>query len=301
MTDNSKAVSLRTGGHLAPIYPQSIEDVYRLATMALRSGMLKPIKTGYGDAAVVEDNDSTLARGTMIIMQGMEIGVPPMQSLQLLAMINGRIVAHSEAVPGILLAKGFKLKDSWSGAEMSDEWTCTVELTRPDGEKFTGSFSVKDAKQAKLWDQSPTKTSYGKTKPNDSAWFCYPQRMLKARALGFVGKDGGADALKGIGVREEIEDDIRHREPRDITPVHDKQSALDLPDIPDISPAHTDETEIPSEIDPDMVLDHLRLALQHCDDTEEWALICESNEDDIAMLPATYQIKARRMLAEAAP
>jgi hypothetical protein len=222
-----------------PIVPQTIEDVYRLATMAYKSGMLKPLKSGYGENAVIEDAEATLARGTMIIMQGMEIGVPPMQSVQLLAMINGRITAHSEAVPGILWARGFKLREWFTGAEMSDDWTAHCEITRPTGEKVAGSFSVRQAKRAGLWDQSPTKTSFGKTKPNDSAWFRYPDRMLKARALGFAGKDGAADALKGIMVREEADDTVGMK---DVTPVPVQPSPLELPEIPD-EPEHDDTKE----------------------------------------------------------
>lgn len=308
-------VPLRAGGSaLLPIYPQSIEEVYRLSKMALTAGMLKPQKTGYGDNAVYEDAEAVLARGTMIIMQGMELGIPPMQSVQLLAMINGRIVAHSEAVPGLLLSKGFKIKETWSGTPMADDWTCTIELTRPTGEKFTGSFSVADAKQAQLWDQSPTKTSFGKTKPNDAAWFRYPQRMLKARALGFVGKDGGADALKGLMVREEMEDMIRAEQARDITP--NKQIApLEITDdIPDNSgtqsaKSSTQQADLaPNEPDtePDMIADPdgivAKLAddIALCDTAEELAEVAESYADLIPRLPKPQRKKAEKLMKDAA-
>lgn len=261
----SNVATLRAGGQMAPIVPQSIEDVYRLATMALKSGMLKPLRQGYGDNSVEEQPEATLARGTMIIMQGMEIGVPPMQSIQLLAMINGRITAHSEAVPGILWAKGFRLREWFTGKEMEDDWTAHCELTRPSGEKVTGQFSVNQAKRAGLWDRSPTVTKYNKTKPNDSAWFRYPDRMLKARALGFAGKDGGADALKGIMVTEEATDQmqIEHmvEAPRAIPAI------ADLPDIPDEAPASdTDEAReaIKSALNIEM-LEHVREAYADAD------------------------------------
>ncbi len=284
---------LRSGGTLAPIVPQTIEDVYRLATMAFKSGMLKPLKSGYGDNAVEEAPEATLARGTMIIMQGMEIGVPPMQSIQLLAMINGRITAHSEAVPGILLSKGFKLKDTWSGTEMADDWTCTVELTRPDGEKFCGKFSVRDAKQAGLWDQNPTKQSYGKTKPNDSAWYRYPKRMLKARALGFAGKDGGSDALKGIGIREEADDMARVEDMRDVTP---SQVALSLPDIPDEAPADT--TQDDPIADTAGFLAKLTEDRKLCTSLEELQELSAANEDIVKRLPLKDQLRASVILSE---
>lgn len=262
---------LRAGGALHPIVPQSIEDVYRLATMAYKSGMLKPLKTGYGDNAQNEDAEATLARGTMIIMQGMEIGVPPMQSIQLLAMINGRITAHSEAVPGILWARGFKIREWFTGKEMADDWTAHCELTRPGGDKIEGNYSVADAKRAGLWDQAPTKTAYGKTKPNDGAWYRFPKRMLKARALGFAGKDGGADALKGIQIRDEAEDIEAIRDMRDVSPSLPASKALELPDIPDTAPAEPegDETNeaksaIASAVNVEM-LNHLREAYPDAD------------------------------------
>lgn len=239
---------LRAGRALNPIYPQSIEEVYRLATMALRSGMLKPIKKGWGDDAEEEPEAATLARGTMIIMQGMEIGIPPMQAVQLLAMINGRITAHSEAVPGLLLAHGIKIKEWWTGEEMSDDWTCHIELTRPGGDKHVSSFSVKDAKRARLWDQRARITKKGKGNTtyevdNDSPWFKYPKRMMRARALGFAGKDFGADALKGIQIREEAEDMLRIEDARDVTPA---PAIPDLPEIPDFPDA---VDEMPAEED----------------------------------------------------
>lgn len=269
----SNVAIMRAGGGLSPIYPQSVEDAYRLAKMAFQAGMLIPQKKGYGDSAIVEDDDAVLARGTMIIMQGMEIGVPPMQAVQLLAMINGRITAHSEAVPGLLLAHGFKLKETWTGTEMQDDWTCTIELIRPNGDKYIGSFSVKDAKQAGLWDQNPTRPGYqGKPKANDSAWFRYPKRMLKARALGFAGKDGGADVLKGIAVREEIEDQARVENMRDVTPV----AQISPPDIPDEIPeTPVDQTpaapDVPDETITDEAgfLDKLQADYSACDSEAE--------------------------------
>lgn len=293
----TQVVAMRAGSSLSPIYPQSIEEVYRLAKMALTSGMLKPQKTGFGDNQQIENTEAVLARGTMIIMQGMEIGVPPMQSVQLLAMINGRITAHSEAVPGLLLAKGFKIKESWTGVEMADDWTCRIELTRPDGAVHVGTFSVKDAKRAGLWDQAPIKTSYGKTKPNDSSWFRYPQRMLKARALGFAGKDGGADALRGIQIREEVEDMARVANMRDVTP---SPAALEIPDdIPDKEISAPDEEAEPIS-DVEGFMSKLKEEIEFCASESELSEVREANADLIKRLPEDAQRKAMAMLSEAA-
>ncbi len=255
----SNIAPLRSGASsLLPIYPTSFDDVVRFARMSIIGGMIKPITKGYGDSAETEGNNALEARATMVILQGMELGLPPMQSVQLLAMINGRITAHSEAVPGLLLSKGFKIKQSWSGTEMQDDWTAICELARPDGGVFVGTFSVKDAKQANLWDQREKIKKKRKDKSeyevdNDSAWKRYPKRMLWARALGFAAKDGGSDAMKGLMVREEMDDFIRSELARDITPDADairvsKPLALELPDIPDEAPAADDIADVKDAI-----------------------------------------------------
>lgn len=296
---NTKVPTMHAGGHLSPIYPHSIEEVYRLATMALKSGMLKPVSKGYGDAAEVEDEAATLARGTMIIMQGMEIGLPPMQSLQLLAMINGRIVAHSEAVPGLLLAHGFKIKERWTGTEMADDWTCHVELTRRNGDTHTSSFSVKDAKQARLWDQRDKITKKGKggstyQADNDSPWFKYPKRMLRARAIGFAGKDFGADALRGIQTHEEAEDMLRVEHSRDITP----EPSPELPDIPDVPDEPPQDEPLPVA-NVDEYLKHYAEELAATDGETRLEFI-EGNADIVAQLPSAAKATIARMIGDAA-
>jgi hypothetical protein len=300
----SKVLAMRAGGALSPIYPQSIEEVYRLATMALKSGMLKPITKGWGEDAETESAEATLARGTMIIMQGMEIGVPPMQAVQLLAMINGRITAHSEAVPGLLLAHGIKLREWWSGTEMADDWTCHVELTRPDGEKHESTFSVKDAKQARLWDQREQITKKGKNNTtyntaNDSPWFKYPKRMLRARALGFGGKDFGADVLKGIQIKEEAEDMLRVEHSRDITP----SPIAELPDIPDVPDIPDAVDEMPADddviADPAGFVEHYRDQYAEASDDERKEII-DSNADIVARLPDQYRREIANIISEAA-
>lgn len=250
---SSKVSSLRAGASaLLPIYPETFEDVVRLARMACIAGMIKPMRIGYGDDARTEDSGTVEARATMIILEGMEVGLPPMQAIQLIAMINGRMTVHSEGVPAVLLSKGFKIKQEFSGIEFQDDFTAVCTLTRPDGDSIRSAFSVKDAKDAGLWDASATVTKYGKTKPNDSAWHLYPKRMLWARALGFAAKDKGADALRGLMVREEMDDMIRSQKAFDITPEAPRLATAGLdaiPEIQDSAPPHAD-TEAPSDSGP---------------------------------------------------
>lgn len=256
-TPSKSLATMKAGATaLLPIYPETFDDVVRFARMAIFAGMVKPQKVGYGDNAVVEDERSTEARATMIVMQGMELGLPPMAAVQLIAMINGRMTVHSEGVPGILLSKGFKIEKQFVGKEYDDDFKAVCKLTRPDGQVFIGEFSVKDAKEAGLWDDSATVTKFGKAKPNDSAWYRYKKRMLWARALGFAQKDGGSDATKGLMVREEVEDMLRSREAIDITP-DVPALAADIPEIPEDSddipelPMDDDESGLADQADDD--------------------------------------------------
>lgn len=297
---------MAAGGSLRAIYPQNVEEAYRFSKMAFQAGVLVPLEKGYGNKKVTEEEQATLARGTMLILQGMEVGVPPMQSIQLLALIKGRITAHSEAVPGILLAHGCKIKTWWTGTEMADDWTCHKELTRPNGDVYYGSYSVMDAKRAALWDQKPTKPGWNGNpdKPNDSAWFRNPKRMLNARALGNVGKDGASDFLKGIAIREEMED--LEAQMRDITPV--AQPIIEAPEIPDIdqtppaeaaapdAPDVPDVDQDPPIADPESFLAKLREDIGLCESAEEADEIREHNASMLDRLSPADRVRAEAIL-----
>ncbi len=283
--------------HLAPIYPTSFDEAVRFGRMAIIAGMIKPIKSGYGDREEVESAEAMEARATMIILQGMEIGLPPMQAVQLLAMINGRITAHSEAVPGLLWSKGFKIKDEWTGTEMADDWTAHCTVTRPDGSSITRKFSVADAKRSRLWSPSGKVTKKGKggstyEADNDSPWHRFPPRMLWARALGYAAKDGAADAMRGLIVREEAEDMAR-AEPRDITP-----PAVSLEPPPSDDPPQVEEPEEAAITDVDGFLEHYRSELVSLEG-EHRAEFINGNSDIVSRLPKAAQRKVAAMLAKA--
>jgi len=307
----SQAIAqLRAGtSPLLPIYPSSFEDVVRFARIGIMAGMVKPQKKGWGDDAQEEDASAVEARATMIVLQGMELGIPPMQSLQLLAMINGRIVAHSEAVPGQLLSKGFKIAKKWRGTEYQDDWGVTCVLTRPTGEVFEGDFSVAKARKAGLWSPEPKIKKKGRNgttydADNDSAWHRYPDRMLWARALGFAAKDGAADVLRGLAIREEVEDMIRSDAARDITPPK-AIAPLEIPDDDEVPPKQIAEpapvaADEPDELaDPAGLLAKLSDDIALCSSIEELSEIEEQYADLIPRLPKSDQAKAKKLISDA--
>ena len=75
--------------------------------------------------------------------------------------------------------------------------TATCKTKRKgDPVEVTRSFSIEDAKAAGLLSQ------------NKPTWKLYPRRMLQMRARSWALRDKYADLLKGLQVREEVDDYI---------------------------------------------------------------------------------------------
>lgn len=131
---------------------------------------------------------------TFIAMQmGAELGLAPMQSIQNIAVINGRPCVWGDAM--LALAQGHpKFEDC---KETFNEHTMTASCTviRKGSEPYTVTFSKEDAKLANLWGN-----------PKKTPWLQYPKRMLQMRARGFALRDTFADALRGIISVEEARD-----------------------------------------------------------------------------------------------
>jgi hypothetical protein len=180
--------NLETGGKLMGIVPRNIDEIFRLASAIHKSGL-------------APKDMNTPEKLTVAIMTGMELGLPPIFAINKIAVINGRPTLWGDAIPGLLLSRGCKIDETLSGA--GDTLAATCLVTRPTGETITRTFGVKDAKKAGLW---------GKAGP----WTQYPERMLAMRARAFAARDGAADILGGLYLREEIDD--TPAEPVDITP-----------------------------------------------------------------------------------
>lgn len=266
---STNVVALKAGGQIAAIVPQSIEEVFRLSQGIANSGL----------APRGMDKPEQI---TVAILTGLEIGLPPMFAIQKIAVINGRPSIWGDAVPAILWAKGFKLRERMEGD--GETRTAVCELVRPDGEKIERSFSVAMARKAGLW---------GKAGP----WAQHPDRMLQMRARGFTCRDGAADALSGLYLSEEIEPPMR-----DVTPT--KPAPLEIPDDDEVAPKQL-AIETPADedeplADADGFIAKLEEDLALCTSAEELAEIADANADMIARLPKQQKAKAAAMLKEAA-
>ena len=163
--------------------PRDLGELIGFCERICRTGM---VPQGYRN----KPDDALVA-----ICWGKEVAdLPPLTSLNYVAVINGRPGFFGDAVPGIALAKGFitDIDELWDGHPGSDEWTCTVIVTKPNGKKLERSFSVADARRAGLWDKA-------------GPWKNYPQRMLRWRATGYAVRDAAPHALFGY-TKEELEE-----------------------------------------------------------------------------------------------
>lgn len=263
-------VQLKAGAPIVGIVPQTIEEVFRLAK-------------GIADSGLAPKDLNTSEKVMVAILTGLEIGLPPMFAIQKIAVINGRPTIWGDAVPALLWSRGFKLRE-WTDAE-----TAHCEVSRPEGDKIERTFSLADAKKAGL---------AGKPGP----WQQYPSRMLQMRARGFACRDGAADVLGGLYLREEIEEPMR-----DITPA--KAAPLEIPDnIPDTKPSEAEQSQAlePDKeadtplADADGLLAKIEEDISLCTSAQELAEIAEHNESMIMRLPTEKRKKAWKMLSEAA-
>ncbi|MCT6825288.1 hypothetical protein [Bartonella apis] len=131
---------------------------------------------------------------------GVELGIPAMASIQSIAIIKGRPCLWGDALIGVVRSSPLCLYvKEWIEGD-SDKMIAYCEThRRNEKDPVCRSFSVFDAQRAGLW----------KSKECDSPWWKYPKRMLQMRARAWCLRDVYADILKGVQIREEVEDYAR--------------------------------------------------------------------------------------------
>lgn len=157
--------------------PQNFEQALTFSTYLAESDMVpKDFKGKPGNC--------------LIAMQwGAELGLKPLQSLQNLAVINGRPALWGDAVIALVLSS--PVCDYVN--EEDDGETATCRVKRKGGQEQVRTFSMEDAKRAGL---------AGKQGP----WVQYPKRMRQMRARAFALRDVFPDVLRGMAVAEELQD-----------------------------------------------------------------------------------------------
>lgn len=126
----------------------------------------------------------------LIAMQwGSELGLKPLQSLQNLAVINGRPALWGDAVIALVMASPV----CEYVTEDDDGQTAYCRVKRKGAPEQVRSFSMEEAMKAGL---------SGKQGP----WTQYPKRMRQMRARAFALRDVFPDVLRGMPIAEELQD-----------------------------------------------------------------------------------------------
>jgi hypothetical protein len=121
---------------------------------------------------------------------GSEVGIGPLQSLNGLAVINGRVTMYANTMRALVEASGLMEKCSVTYEPAPP--LAKVVVRRVGREDETYTFGLDDAKAAGL----AGRQMYAK----------YPKRMYVARAMSFAMRDEFSDVLKGVMGAEEMDE-----------------------------------------------------------------------------------------------
>lgn len=165
--------------------PKTLDEAMKYSQMLANSSLVP--KNYQGKAADI----------LIAVQMGIELGLKPIQSLQNIAVINGKPCIYGDVLMSLT-----KIHPEFEDIkEHFDEklQAAVCEVKRRGQTLHIATFAIEDAKKAGLWN-----------KPGP--WTQYPKRMLQMRARGFALRDTFPDALQGLILAEEAMDY------KDITP-----------------------------------------------------------------------------------
>lgn len=137
-----------------------------------------------------KDDKETLANVTLVLAYGSELGLGAVASLSGIAVVNGRPFAESQTLGAAVRASGLcTYLKRVAASDKSVTWE-THRAGDPAPEQRTFTWGM--AEKAGLAGRDTYKA--------------HPERMLSARALGWLLRDVYPDVTKGVGTEVERED-----------------------------------------------------------------------------------------------
>lgn len=211
-------IALQAGATPRPLVPVDFDGAYRIANVVVRAGMAPKTL-------------NTVEKAMVAILHGLEVGLTPMNALQSIAVINGRPTIWGDGAIGLIRASGL-LEYMDEHFEGTGEKLTAVCIVKRKGEPkpVRGEFSWSDVLRAKL---------NGKEGP----WQTYPRRMMQMRARWPL-RDVFADVLKGLALKEEVEDMERAEA---ASPAEARAEPRRAPPPPEQRVAPVERKEVPSD------------------------------------------------------
>jgi hypothetical protein len=133
---------------------------------------------------------------TLVLLKGAELSISPFQALGGIMCVNN----HTSVWGDLALALCRRNRDvceyvqeEFSGTIEDENFTAICHAKRKGEAEIARSYSVADAKRARLWNKQ-------------GSWQTDPGRMLQMRARAFALRDAFADLLQGLSIIEEQQD-----------------------------------------------------------------------------------------------
>lgn len=190
--------------------PQSFSDIKGLSEAFVKSGMFEDIKGIY--QAIVK------------IQAGIELGLPPVYSMQNINMIRGKLVGNANLLALLVKKSG---RYNYRIIEHTEQ-ICSIEFFEIENGKAVSvgksTFSMDDAKRANL------------VKP-DSGWVKYPRAMLFSRAISQGARLYCPDAIGGVYTDEEMKSISVSTQELPIEPVTEVETETVEQEKPEEQPA----------------------------------------------------------------
>ena len=163
------------------ITPKGIDDVFKLANIAAKTGM-------FG----VKSSDEAAVR----IITGMELGLSPYQALRGIHVLNGRPVLAADLMVAVCLSSD---RCEYFSLIESTDAIATYETKRRGGQATKLSWTMEQAKKAGL--------------AGRGTWAAHPAAMLRARCSAALARVAFPDLINGLYDPDEAQDAAPSTEP----------------------------------------------------------------------------------------
>ncbi len=181
--------------------PANFEELWRFATLISKTDM------------VPKEFSNNAGKILAAVQMGHELGLPPMQSLQHIAVINGRPSLWGDGALAVVRAHPMcesMLELDPNDALVAGYGECIIKR-RGQVDRIIRRFTLEQAKAAGLMDRGQTAEAKAA-----GPWQRYRGRMLQMRARAWCMRDAIPEALKGIAIREEQYDMQPNKAPTSI-------------------------------------------------------------------------------------